>query len=90
MATFVIKRFSQENQEKKGHALRNTLIGAGALAGGLYAGKKGVFGKTAQSYINKGQNYMQGKWNSLRGKTPNVSNAAAAAPTNTGVTLYKK
>ena len=59
---YTIKRFSADEEPKKeSHALRNTLIGVGALAGGVMAGRAGWLGAGVQKGIGKATAKV-GKW----------------------------
>lgn len=50
---YSVRRFS-DDENKKGSGLGKLALGAATLAGGLYAGKKGLFGAGIQKSINKG------------------------------------
>lgn len=50
---YSIKRFSEDG-EKKSHTLRNTLLGAAAIGGGIAAGRAGMLGSGVQRAIGRG------------------------------------
>lgn len=64
MATYRLKRksFSSENGEKKGMSTGAKLaLGAAAVAGAGVAAHKGLLGKTAQGWAQKGVNAVKSK-----------------------------
>lgn len=61
---YKIKRFSEEKKES--HALRNTLLGVGAVAGGVMAGRAGWLGAGVQKGIGKATAQV-GKWTNSSG-----------------------
>ena len=80
---YSIRRFSEEdNQNKKSHALRNTLIGAGALAGGILAGRAGYLGTGVQRGIGKGITSVGSMFGSNKMMQSGFKTQAKAATTN--------
>lgn len=80
---YSVRRFSEEdNQNKKSHALRNTLIGAGALAGGILAGRAGYLGTGVQRGIGKGITSVGSMFGSNKMMQSGFKTQAKAATTN--------